>query len=64
MSNRPMSGTMVFWRFKKDSPSPWVVGYVTYEKGYDLLRMGDYNGDSKGGKIVSASEVEWTPCKN
>ena len=59
MSSRPQSGEMVYWRFKKNTPCPWFFGYVTYAKGYEFLRMGSYNGDSHGGKIVSASEIEW-----
>jgi hypothetical protein len=61
MSSRPSSGTMVYWRLKKSVPGPWLFGYVTYEKGHELLRMGRYNGDSHGGQIVSASEIEWKP---
>ena len=61
MSSRPPSGRMVYWRFRKNVPGPWEFGYVTYtyEKGHELLRMGRYNGDSSGGKIVSGSEIEW-----
>ena len=59
MSNRPPSGTMVYWRFKMNIPGPWYFGYVTYEKGHDLLRMGRYNGETNGGSIVSTSEIEW-----
>ena len=56
--NRPPSGTMVHWRFK-GTPRPWHFGYVTYERGYDLVRMGTWNGDTTHGNVVSISEIEW-----
>lgn len=60
----PTSGSMVYWRFRKDVPGPWRFGYVTYERGHDLIRMGAWNGDTSHGPIVSASEIEWTPHRN
>ena len=59
MANRPPSCTMVYWRFKKNTPCPWVLGYVTYVQGHDLVRMGAYNGDNTHGNVVSSSEIEW-----
>lgn len=60
MSRRPPSGSMVHWRFKAKAPCPWRFGYVTYHNdGHDLIRMGRWNGDSEGGPLVSASEIEW-----
>ncbi len=56
---RPPSGSMVWWRFKKNVPSSWTFGYVTYESGHDLVRMGRWNGDTMGGSVVSAYEIEW-----
>ncbi len=38
--SKPPSGSMVYWRFRTQVPCPWRFGYVTYEKGYDLVRMG------------------------
>ena len=61
--NRPSSGSMVYWRLKRDVPSAWNFGYVSYERGHDLLRMGRWNGDTSGGSIVSAWEIEWQPYK-
>lgn len=60
---RPPSGTMVYWRFKDKVPCSWHFGYVTYESGHDLVRMGRYNGDTTGGSVVSAFEIEWRPYK-
>ena len=57
---RPPCGTMVWWRFKAQGPCPWKFGYCTYPPtGHDLVRMGRYNGDTMGGYVVSASEIEW-----
>lgn len=61
--NRPPSGSMVYWRFRAAVPCPWRFGYATYEKGHDLIRMGSYNGDTTGGAVVSASEIEWQTYK-
>lgn len=49
---------MVYWRFA-GPPSAWRFGYCTYESGHDLVRMGAYNGDTMGGSVVSAAEIEW-----
>jgi hypothetical protein len=57
---RPPSGSMCHWRFK--GQGEWRFGYCTYERGYDLVRMGRWNGDTIGGSVVSISEVEWKPC--
>lgn len=58
---RPKSGSMVYWRFKKDTPGPWAFGYVTWlENG--LIRMGPWNGCDWLGIIVNAKEIEWKPC--
>ncbi len=43
---------MVHWRFKSAAPGPWHFGYVTYASGYNMLRMGRWNGDSMGGVVV------------
>lgn len=52
---------MVWWRWK-GAPSAWRFGYCTYERGQDdLLRMGAWYGDTMGGLVVSASEIEWKP---
>lgn len=59
MSSRPPSGSMVYWRFKTNAPCEWWFGYCTYAGGYNMLRMGRWNGDTTGGDIVSASEIEW-----
>lgn len=55
--SRPPSGTMVWWRGK--GRLEWRFGYCTYVSGYDLIRMGRWNGDTFGGSVVSASEIEW-----
>lgn len=54
----PPSGTMVYWRFKKTTPGPWVFGYVTYLNN-GLIRMGYWNGNSHSGPIVDPKEIEW-----
>ncbi|KKK74143.1 hypothetical protein LCGC14_2886690 [marine sediment metagenome] len=64
MSSRPPSCSMVFWRFKKSVPCFWRFGYVTYAQGYDLIRMGRWNGDDMSGAVVSVSEIEWKPYAN
>lgn len=40
---------------------PWRFGYVTYERGHNLIRMGSWNGDIMGGSVVDADEIEWRP---
>lgn len=59
MSNRPPSGSMVYWRFRRNVPCEWRFGYVTYAQGHDLIRMGQWNGDRTNGSVVSATEIEW-----
>lgn len=51
-------GAMVYWRFKKNSPGPWIFGY-TSSAGAGLIRMGRWNGDTIGGYIVSPFEIEY-----
>lgn len=57
MSSRPPSGSMVYWR--KKGGFNWLFGYCTYVSGPNLIRLGRWNGDTVGGYIVSASEIEW-----
>lgn len=56
--SRPPSGSMVWWRFKKDG-GEYRFGYCTYVSSYNIIRMGFYNGDSTRGPVVDASEIEW-----
>jgi len=58
MSSSPISGTMVYWRFKQPNPTVWRFGYVTYA-GVGLIRMGYWNGDSTRGPLVDPREIEW-----
>ena len=58
---RPANGTMVYWHHKKSVPWEWMFGYVTHEGNGDLIRMGRWNGDDWGGRVVSASQIEWRP---
>ncbi len=50
---------MVYWRFHAEAPCAWRFGYVTHVKGCELIRMGIGNGDTTGGPVVSASEIEF-----
>jgi hypothetical protein len=52
---------MVWWR--KRGALEWRFGYCTYVSGYDMIRMGSHNGDTSGGSVVLASEIEWRPYK-
>jgi hypothetical protein len=63
MTSKPSAGSMVYWRFLRTVPCAWTFGYVTYERGPDLIRLGSYNGDTTHGAIVGASEIEWQPYK-
>lgn len=54
---RPSPGTMYWWRGK--GQLRWRFGYCTYLNDTDLIRMGLYNGDTTGGCVVSAHEIEW-----
>lgn len=56
-SNRPPSGSMVYWR--PNNSIQWKFGYCTYVHGANLIRLGTYNGDTMGGSIVSAFDIEW-----
>lgn len=55
--SRPAFGSMVYWRFR--DKKIWHFGYVTAVQGYNLVRMGTYNGDNMGGTIVDINEIEW-----
>jgi len=58
--NKPPPGSMCYWRFR--GQGEWRFGYCTYpQTGYELVRMGRWNGDSTGGSLVSIAEVEWKP---
>lgn len=57
--SRPPSGSMVYWRFRAQVPCNWRFGYVSYVKSWELIRMGNWNGDTSSGPIVSVSEIEW-----
>ena len=54
---------MVWWRFKTPQPTAYRFGYVTYETGYSMIRMGCWNGDTMGGAVVDATEIEWKPYR-
>lgn len=56
--NRPSPGSMVYWR-KRGTSDDWIIGYCTYVSGCDMVRMGRWNGDNTGGRIVSINDVEW-----
>lgn len=60
-SSRPPSGSMVHWRVKGEVE--YRFGYCTYVSGPNLIRLGTYNGDTTGGKVVSAFDIEWTPYR-
>lgn len=48
---------MCYWRQR--GALEWRFGYCTYVSGHDLIRMGSYNGDTTGGRIVSIDDIEW-----
>lgn len=49
---------MVYWRFKAQGGS-WRFGYVSSVGRCDMVRMGNWNGDTMGGSVVSVDEIEW-----
>lgn len=57
MTRRPPSGSMCYWRV--NGAAEWRFGYCTYMRGYDLVRMGCWSGDTTGGSIVSIGDIEW-----
>ena len=57
--NRPPSGSMVYWRGK--GQLEWRFGYVTYVSGYNMVRMGPWNGANDRGPVVDSNEIEWRP---
>ena len=50
---------MVYWRFKSRAPCAYRFGYCTYVSGPDMVRMGNWNGDTMGGPVVDINEIEW-----
>lgn len=57
--NRPSPGSMVYWRPR--GTVSWLFGYCTYESGYNMIRMGRWNGDITGGQVVDIADIEWLP---
>ena len=51
-------GMMVYWRFKAQGGG-WRFGYTSAVGTSDLVRMGNWNGDTMGGAVVAVSEIEW-----
>lgn len=50
---------MLYWRFKRNAPGPWMLGYRTYIDGSSgLVRMGLWHGDTIRGPIVDPSGIE------
>lgn len=58
--NKPPSGSMIWWRFKSTNPTQFTFGYCSYLSG-NLIRLGSYNGDIFGGRVVDYTEIEWRP---
>lgn len=48
---------MVYWRFKRDTPSPWRFGFMI-QLNNGLVRMGLWNGDTYHGPVVDLDEIE------
>lgn len=48
---------LTWWRFKGDRE--WKLGYQTDLSSYDMIRIGNYNGDATGGRVVERNEVEF-----
>lgn len=61
--SRPSPGSMVLWRFKNNAPCAYRFGYCTYHSSYNMVRMGNWNGDTTGGSIVDVNEIEWKPYR-
>jgi len=56
---KPSSGSMVYWRFK--GGNAYRFGYVTYTDNPNIIRLGNWNGDSMGGVLADYAEIEWSP---
>lgn len=54
---KPASGRMYWWRPK--GAVEWRFGYCTHDGCSDLVRMGRWNGDTSGGYVVSAWDIDW-----
>ena len=52
---RLTAGQCYFWRFK--GSMPYRFGYCTHAEG-GFYRMGAHNGDTSGGMIVDAGDIE------
>lgn len=55
---KPPPGTMIWWRFK--GKHAYLFGYCTYLNHPSFIRLGRWNGDTKGGVVVDPSEIEWS----
>jgi len=49
------AGQCYYWRFK--GSMPYRFGYCTHAEG-GFYRMGAHNGDTSGGMIVDAGDIE------
>jgi hypothetical protein len=50
-----INGRMYYWRFKGEKV--YRYGYATPVRG-GLWRMGAFNGDTKGGRVIDPDEIE------
>lgn len=48
---------LTWWRFKGDRE--WKLGYVTQMQSGQMIRIGNYNGDTMGGRVVEEFDVEF-----
>ena len=49
----------MYWRFK--GGNAYRFGYVTYTDNPNIIRLGNWNGDSMGGVLADYAEIEWSP---
>lgn len=57
----PRSGQRILWRYK--DAKEWHHGYAYDENAEGVMRMGNYNGDTRGA-IVSLKEIEWKEVRS
>ncbi len=57
---KPKSGYMYWWRIR--GGLAWHFGYCTHESD-GLVRMGSYNGDTRGGRVFCPLDIEWRDYK-
>lgn len=58
-ARRPPSGSSVLWR--PNGSIEYRYGYCTYERSYNIVRLGRWVGDTVGGSVADIADIDWMP---